>query len=191
PRPETELLVEQALAMLPAAQDGASLSALDLGVGSGAILISLIKARGDLTGVGVDCSARALEVARFNAAALDAGERITLIEGDWGAGLEAHSFDLIVSNPPYVKADAIGLLQPEVARFEPRLALDGGADGLDAYRALLPDIARLLKPSGAWAVEIGQGQAEAVWAYAAAAGLKPQSVREDLAGIARVVCGQA
>ncbi|MGE0830595.1 MAG: class I SAM-dependent methyltransferase, partial [Hyphomonadaceae bacterium] len=78
PRPETELLVEQALAMLPAAQDGATLSALDLGVGSGAILISLIKARGDLSGVGVDCSARALVVARFNAAALDAGERITL-----------------------------------------------------------------------------------------------------------------
>lgn len=187
PRPETELLVETALGFLAADKPA---RVLDLGVGSGAIAIALVHERPKIELVGVDASAEALAIARFNAVAQLVADRVQLIEGDWGKGLPDASFDLIVSNPPYVRADAIDLLAPEIARFEPRMALDGGADGLDAYRALFPEIRRLLKPGGRFAVEIGEGQAEAVWAYAAASGLSPEGVRDDLAGIARVVYGR-
>jgi release factor glutamine methyltransferase len=187
PRPETESLVEAALERL---KPGAAARVLDLGVGSGAVAFALLLERKHLTAVGVDKSADALAVARFNAVALHLIDRLDLKQDDWGAGLEAGSFDLVVANPPYVRSGAIDLLGPEIARHEPRMALDGGADGLDAYRALLPQARRLLKTDGAFAVEIGPGQAEAVWAFAAAAGLSPEAVKEDLGGRPRVVSGR-
>lgn len=184
PRPETELVVKTALEMMkPDAR------ILDLGAGSGAILLSLLSEKPESRGVGVDKSAEALVLARANGAALGLQDRVEWREGEWGAGLDG-PFDLIVSNPPYIKTATIGSLEPEVAEYEPHLALDGGVDGLDAYRAILPQIHGLLAEDGIWAVEIGQGQADVVWAYADKAGLRPLGVKEDLAGIPRVVFGR-
>jgi release factor glutamine methyltransferase len=187
PRPETELLVTVALERL---KPDAAARIADLGTGSGAIAIALLKERPLAHAVGVDRSEEALEVARFNGIAHKVADRLELVEDDWGRSLEGGSLDLVVSNPPYVRSGAIDLLAPEVSRYEPRTALDGGVDGLDAYRALLPAVFRLLKDRGSFAVEIGEGQAEAVWAHAAAAGLHPEGVRDDVSGVPRVVYGR-
>lgn len=186
PRPETEGVVEAALAALREDQPA---RVLDLGTGSGAILLAILKERPLAEGVGVDASPEALAVARANAEALGLSGRAGFQSGDWGEGLEG-PFDVIVSNPPYIAAGDIAGLAPEVARHEPRLALDGGPDGLDAYRRLAPDVARLLRPQGRFAFEIGQGQDADVIAIARAAGLEPEAVRPDLAGIGRVVIGR-
>lgn len=188
PRPETEHLVAAALELV---RPDATGRVLDLGIGSGAIAMALAKERPHMEVVGVDRSEKALDVARFNVSAHGLGARIALVHGDWGKSLPDLSFDLVVSNPPYVKSGMVDALAPEVARFEPRAALAAGPDGLDAFRALMPQVRRLLKPGGAFAFEIGQGQAEAVWALADAAGLDPQGVREDLAKIPRVVYGRS
>lgn len=187
PRPETELLVEAALELLAKVQTA---RVLDLGVGSGAILLAILAERPNTTGVGVDASVSALRVARANAEKLGLADRIELRAGDWCAGIE-HSFDLVVSNPPYIPSADIDGLEPEVARYEPRLALDGGPDGLDAYRRIIAELLRLLAPGGAFALEVGRGQAEAVQALAKAQGLATETPRLDLAGIARVVSGRA
>lgn len=186
PRPDTELLVEAGLEFLAPDKPG---RVLDLGVGSGVVLLTVLSERPQAVGVGVDLSEAALIVARANGAALDLNSRIEWRAGDWGAGLEG-PFDLILSNPPYIASAEIETLAPEVAKFEPRLALDGGADGLDAYRALMPQIRALLAPGGRFALEVGKGQAQAVWALADAAGLQPLDVRADLAGVDRVVTGR-
>lgn len=186
PRPETELLVESAMHVLPLDE---SSRVLDLGVGSGAILLAVLTERPGATGVGVDASGDALAVAQINADSLKLADRIDLRVGDWGEGVEG-GFDLVVSNPPYIASKDIDTLQPEVARFEPRLALDGGADGLDAYRTIIADLPRLLKPGGAFALEVGMGQAEAVRALAEAVGLSTGEPKRDLAGIPRVVNGR-
>lgn len=186
PRPETELVVEAALEAL--AKD-ARARVLDLGVGSGAILLAVLHERPNATGVGVDVSEAALAVARRNAEQLGLSGRLTLKQGDWGAGLEG-PFDLVLSNPPYVRSADIEGLQPEVARYEPRLALDGGADGLDAYRDILGQLPGLMGPGGAFAFEVGRGQAEAVEALARAQGLVTDAARTDLGGTARVVRGR-
>jgi release factor glutamine methyltransferase len=170
PRPETEVLVALALERI---RPDAVTRIADLGTGSGAIAIALLKERPLARVVGVDRSAEALDVARFNAVAHSLADRLELLEDDWGRSLADASFDFVVSNPPYVRTDAIDLLAPEVSRYEPRPALDGGADGLDAYRALLPEIRRLLRPRGGFAIEIGRRQAEAAWARASAAGRGP------------------
>jgi release factor glutamine methyltransferase len=187
PRPETELLVDVALEMLPAELPR---RVLDLGVGSGAILLSILAQRPLAEGVGVDVSDAALAVAKRNTDAMQLSGQITLRNADWGAGLEDGGFDVAVSNPPYIRTGFIPLLDPEVAEHEPHLALDGGANGLEAYKLVLPAMVRLLKPGGQFAVELGQGQAEAVWAHADACGLTPEAVREDLAGIPRVLSGR-
>ena len=187
PRPETELVVETALTLVG---EETPARALDLGTGSGAIAISLLIERPMLRAVGVDFSAEALAIARFNAVAQIVADRLELRTGDWAEGLGEGAFDLVVSNPPYIRSGAIDLLAPEVSRYEPRAALDGGPDGLAAYRALAPALARVLKPGGGFALEIGEGQAEAVWAHLDAAGLTPLGVREDLAAIPRVVFGR-
>jgi release factor glutamine methyltransferase len=186
PRPETELVVETALQLI--APD-APARVLDLGVGSGAILLTVLAERQSATGVGVDISDGALAVAQANADALGIVDRIELKHGSWDIALDGQ-FDLVLSNPPYIATNDIDTLAPEVARFEPRLALDGGADGLDAYRAIVARLPHLLRPGGVFAFEVGKGQAEAVTALAEARGLSTEAPRRDLAGIPRVVWGR-
>lgn len=186
PRPDTEMVVEAALSALP---KDAPARVLDLGVGSGAILLSILSARPQASGVGVDASPDAIVFAEANAAALGLTSRAVMHHGDWGEGIEG-PFDLIVSNPPYIRSGDIAGLAPEVSVHEPRLALDGGEDGLAAYRRLWPDVARLLKPGGRFCVEIGAGQGPDVSTLARSAGLEVEAIKPDLAGIGRVVLGR-
>jgi release factor glutamine methyltransferase len=185
PRPDTEALVEAALKILPFAEPR---RVLDLGVGSGAILLAVLAERPLASGVGIDLSSEALEVARINAENLGLTPRIELRVGDWHEGVDER-FDLVLSNPPYIPSDDIDALAPEVARFEPRLALDGGGDGLEAYRIIVPALSALLKPGGAFGLEVGAGQADAVARLAVAAGLEDVALRTDLGGVERVVLG--
>ena len=184
PRPDTETLIEAALALYP--DRAAPLSILDLGTGSGCLLIAALKEFPNAHGVGIDSSPEALAWARRNVAAHHLEDRATLIESGW---LEEASpgFDLVLSNPPYIPSAEIDGLAPEVARYEPRAALDGGPDGLDAYRALAPRIARLLCPSGHTLLEIGNGQDSRVPMLLAEAGLRTLKINHDLAGIPRCV----
>lgn len=186
PRPDTETVVEYVLRDFP---EHARWSVLDLGVGSGAILLSILAERPAARGLGVDISEEALAVARENAANLGLGGRTALMRGDWTFGLGDESFDLVVSNPPYIAEPVIGTLEPEVRDHEPHLALSGGADGLDAYRALAPEILRVLKPGGRFAVEIGYDQKAAVEALFRAAGAQAVVTLRDLGDRDRVVAG--
>jgi release factor glutamine methyltransferase len=186
PRPETELLVET---VLHAIAPDAPARVLDLGIGSGAISLAILSERKNATCVGVDISDGALAVAQANADALGVADRLELKHGGWDVSLDG-AFDLVLSNPPYVATKDIDTLAPEVARFEPRLALDGGPDGLDAYRAIIARLPHLLPPGGVFAFEVGKGQAEAVTALTQAAGLSAEPPRRDLAGIPRVVWGR-
>ena len=188
PRPETETIVEAALVEF-AARRREPLALLDLGVGSGALLCALLSEFPAARGIGVDVSEGAANVARANVEALGLPNRAEIRLGDWGAGVDG-PFDLIVANPPYVRSGDIADLPREVRDHDPLLALDGGEDGLDAYRALLPQIARLLAPEGRFFLEVGAGQAEAVEQIAAAAGLAELATFDDLAGVARVVGGR-
>lgn len=184
PRPDTETLVEAVLAALPERE--APLRLLDFGTGSGCILLALLSELPAATGVGIDASPAALAVAKANAEACALAGRAAFRLGDWGFGIDGR-FDVIVSNPPYIPEAEIDALAPEVARFEPRSALSGGADGLDCYRRLIPDIARLLGPGGLAALEVGQGQAGAVAALLTDAGLGQIMMRCDLGKIERCV----
>jgi release factor glutamine methyltransferase len=186
PRPDTETVVEYVLRDFP---EHAPWSVLDLGVGSGAILLSILAERPAARGLGVDISTEAIAVARDNAATLGLEPRCVFLRGDWTAGLAEANFDLVVANPPYVATDVIETLEPEVRRYEPRLALDGGPDGLDAYRLLAPEILRVLKPAGRFAVEIGYDQKDAVEALFRAAGADGVHTLPDLAKRDRVVAG--
>ena len=187
PRPDTETVVELVLRDIP---EAARINILDLGVGSGAILLAILAERPAAKGLGVDVSEEALAVARDNAAQLGLAARTALLRGDWTAGLGDASFDLVVSNPPYIASAEIETLDPEVRDHEPRLALDGGADGLEAYRTLAPQILRVLKPGGRFAVEIGHTQAAAVSALFRAAGGIEVGTAKDLANRDRVVSGR-
>ena len=186
PRPDTETVVEYVLRDFP---EHAPWSVLDLGVGSGAILLSILAERPAARGLGVDVSEEALAVARENAANLGLAGRTALLRGDWTWGLEDASFDLVVSNPPYIASEVIDRLEPEVRDYEPRLALEGGPDGLDAYRILAPEILRVLKPGGRFAVEIGYDQKEPVEALFRNAGASGVVTLRDLADHDRVVAG--
>ncbi len=185
PRPDSETLVEAALASLPDRMGAYRL--LDLGTGSGCLLLALLSERPAARGIGVDRSVTALQQAAANARGLDSSARAAFVASDWGMALSG-SFDLIVSNPPYVEQATLAKLAPEVALHDPVLALDGGPDGLAAYRALIPQAASLLAPGGALVLEIGQGQCESVAALLAASGLVDPAVSHDLAGIARALC---
>ena len=187
PRADTETLIEAALAGLRE-RKSETLSLVDFGVGSGAILAALLTELPNARGLGVDRSDAAAAVARANLARLGLAGRSEVRVADWGAGLEG-PFDLIVSNPPYIASDEIAALALEVREHDPRLALDGGPDGLDAYRALAPQIARLLAPRGLFALEFGAGQGPEVAALLSAAGLRVDGFRRDLGGHARVVFG--
>ncbi|WP_299014931.1 peptide chain release factor N(5)-glutamine methyltransferase [uncultured Caulobacter sp.] len=186
PRPETEVIVDEVLKAFPEAMP---FSMLDLGVGSGTILLAVLAERPAAKGLGVDASSEALAVARDNAANLDLNNRAAFLHGDWTAGLSDASFDLVVSNPPYIPTAVIETLEPEVRDHEPRLALDGGEDGLEAYRLLAPEILRVLKPGGMFAVEIGYDQSKAVEALFNAAGAQQVRTIKDLSTHDRVVTG--
>jgi len=188
PRPDTETLVDLILRERP--DDGRPFGILDLGVGSGAILLAILAERRAGRGLGVDVSEEALAVARENAANLGLESRVVLLRGDWTLGLEDAGFDIVVANPPYIRTAEIETLAPEVREHEPRLALDGGADGLDAYRLLAPEILRVLKPGGRFAVEIGHDQKDAVEALFIAAGAREVTTAKDLANRDRVVAGR-
>jgi len=183
PRPDTETLVEAALA-LPWRR------VLDLGTGSGAILLSLLAARPGAAGTGTDVSDAALAVARRNAVQLGVQDRATLLRSDWFVAITGR-FDLIVSNPPYIAADEMGTLMPEVRDHEPRIALTDEGDGLSAYRAICAGALAHLAPGGALIVEIGHRQGAAVAALFRDAGLSEVCVLPDLDGRDRVVCGRA
>ena len=186
PRPDTETVVQEALALFPVPT---AFSVLDLGVGSGAILLSILAGRPAAKGLGVDVSEEALAVARENAANLGLAERTALLRGDWAFGLPDAGFDLVVSNPPYIPTADIAGLAPEVRDHDPALALDGGADGLDAYRTLAPEVLRVLKPGGTFLVEIGHDQSAAVEALFRDAGADGVRTVKDLALKDRVVMG--
>jgi release factor glutamine methyltransferase len=179
PRPETESLVAEAL-RVPFCR------VLDLGTGSGAILLSLLADRAEASGVGVDLSADALAIATDNAADLGVAARTELLQGSWFAPVQGR-FDLIVSNPPYIAASEMAGLSPEVLLHEPHLALTPGGDGLDAYRAIAAGALAHLRPEGRLVLEIGPTQAAAVVALLQAAGLTRTAVLPDFDGRDRVV----
>jgi release factor glutamine methyltransferase len=182
PRPETETVVEAVLAQLP--ERDRPLRLLDLGTGSGCLLLALLSELPHATGLGVDDSSAALALAGRNAERLGLAARADFRQGRWGAGLR-EPFDVIVSNPPYVAERDWDGLQPEIRQFEPKAALVAGSDGLAAYRALAPECARLLAQGGVCALEIGFGQGDAVAALLATQGLMLTERRRDLAGIER------
>lgn len=191
PRPDTETVVELALDMLRAGPaPDRQLRIADLGTGSGAILLALLSELPRAHGIGTDISGDALQTAHNNAIDLGFADRATFIACDYAADLEG-PFDLMVSNPPYIRSADIAGLAAEVRNFDPHGALDGGRDGLDAYRALIPQAARLLAPQGALVVEVGQGQHDDVRGLMMAAGLAPAGpARADLAGVRRAVGGR-
>ena len=186
PRPETETVVETALAALD--RDGIRTRPLliaDLGTGTGALLLALLSELVNARGVGTDISRDALMVARDNAARLGLSTRAQFVACDFGAALGG-GFDLVVSNPPYVASGDIVTLEPEVQR-DPRRALAGGADGLDCYRVIADQAQALLAPEGHLVVELGADQEPAVAALFRKAGLAPAAARADLAGIPRAL----
>lgn len=192
PRPDSETVIETVLDLFP--DRGRPLRIADLGLGSGCLLLTLLREYPQASGVGIDASSAALEVARANAEALGVAPRAALLAGDWRepgwAGRLGGSFDLLVSNPPYIESGTVDGLMPEVARHEPRLALDGGADGLAAYRAIAADAASLVVPGGWAVVEGGEGQAAEIATLFAAAGFRPGPPRRDLGGVERVIPAQ-
>lgn len=188
PRPDTETVVEAALECARAMQvDGSRYRIADLGTGSGAILLALLTELPNAVGVGTDLSRETLAIAQSNATRHGLADRATFVASDFAAALEG-PFDLVVSNPPYIRSADIASLAIEVRAHDPRLALDGGADGLDAYRTITRQAAGILTPGGALVVEIGIGQDSDVKGLMVAAGLIPAGPgRSDLTGIVRAV----
>jgi release factor glutamine methyltransferase len=187
PRPETETVVEAALDFV--IRNGLRLEklrVLDIGTGSGALLLALLKELPNAVGTGTDVSSAALDVARANATRCRLDIRCNFVICNIATGVEG-PFDLIVSNPPYIAHDEIATLAPEVRDYDPQVALDGGQDGFDAYRSIASDIKRILAPGGRLFVELGRGQDEQVRALFTKAGLSPGIPRKDLAGITRVL----
>ncbi|MFN0044301.1 MAG: peptide chain release factor N(5)-glutamine methyltransferase [Alphaproteobacteria bacterium] len=184
PRPDSETVVEAALTHLGSRDREAAV--LDLGTGSGCLLLAVLSELPHAWGVGVDKSVGACRVARENALRLGLGARTHFVAGDWGTALGAR-FDAVLCNPPYIAERDIAALAPEVARHDPRAALAGGEDGLGGYRAVLADAARLLAPGGFVVLELGQGQGQAVRALAGAGGLRTLASHADLSGIERCV----
>jgi release factor glutamine methyltransferase len=191
PRADTETVVELALEMLRATPDSdRALRIADIGTGSGAILLALLSELPETCGIGTDISVAALRTASGNAAGLGFADRAAFVACDYAAALSG-GFDLIASNPPYVRSAEIADLASEVRDHDPRCALDGGADGLDAYRALVPQAARLLAPGGAVVLEVGRGQSGDAEGLMAAAGLMlERPAKADLAGVRRAVAGR-
>jgi release factor glutamine methyltransferase len=193
PRADTETLIEAALDLV--GRHGwreRPLTLLDLGTGTGCILVTLLAELPRATGIGTDLSAAALSLARANACRLGVQTRAAFVAADWLDAIVGE-FDLILSNPPYVPAAQIAELAPEVAGYDPALALDGGPDGLDAYRRIAAKVSRALRPGGCLIVEIGAGHADAVLSLLRTAGLRAQedNVRRDLAGQSRAIVAES
>ncbi len=189
PRPDTETVVELALELLGSTSVSSALRILDIGTGSGAILLALLSERPQAFGVGTDISEGALRTARRNAAELGLLPRAAFVACNYATALNGR-FDLIVSNPPYIRSADIAGLAAEVRVHEPQRALDGGADGLSAYRALIPEAVGLLDMGGALVLEVGYGRSDEVEALMTAAGLPLKESRADLAGVPRAVGGR-
>jgi len=183
PRADSETLIHAALAAFPARD---VVAILDLGTGTGALLLAALVEFPDAWGLGIDLAPQAAALAARNARGNGLSQRAAFLCGSWAAAI-SEKFDLILANPPYISSAEISSLMPEVARHEPRSALDGGADGLDAYRSIIGDLGRLLVPGGAAILELGQGQAEAVAAIGASAGLEIAALHKDLGGITRTL----
>lgn len=187
PRPETETVVEAALDfVIRSGLRLEKLRVLDIGTGSGVLLLALLNELKNAIGTGTDVSSAALDVASANAARCRLDSRCNFVVCNIATGVEG-PFDLIVSNPPYIAHDEIETLAPEVRDYDPQVALDGGQDGLDAYRRIAADAKRILAPGGRLFVELGAGQDEPVRALFTKAGLSPGIPRKDLAGIPRVL----
>ena len=184
PRPDTETIVEAALDAVGAMPQPQRI--LDLGTGSGCILVALLSERREAFGVGIDRSADALATARGNAHLNGVGDRAAFVASDWAAAIDGR-FGLVVSNPPYIRAGEIPSLQPEVSGFDPMAALDGGRDGLDAYRAILSQVGYVLAPAARIVLELGHDQADAVAAIAGGHGFDVVAVRTDLGGHRRAI----
>jgi release factor glutamine methyltransferase len=190
PRPETETVVELALDLIDhAGPHTRPLRIADLGTGSGAILLALLTELPDADAVATDTDARALLVARTNAARLGLSTRAAFVACDFGAAL-AGPFDLVVSNPPYIASAEIATLSIEVREHDPRRALDGGADGLSAYRVIAADARRLLGPTGHLVIEIGAGQEHEVAGLLKAEGLAMAATRPDLSSVVRALAAR-
>lgn len=187
PRPDSETLIEIVLKKVP--DKGAPLRILDIATGSGCLLLALLSEYGQAHGVGTDISARALEAAQINAEKLGFSTRATFVKASWAEGIDG-AFDIIISNPPYIRTEVIAKLEAEVKNHDPHVALDGGADGLVAYRALLPQAKALLKTGGFCAVEIGYDQGDAVKALFDENGFSECAIYPDLSGTPRVVVGR-
>ena len=201
PRPDSETLIETALRLYPDRQ--APLAILDFGTGTGCLLLSLLMEYQQAWGLGIDLAPAAAETAFGNARQLGLGQRAAFLVADWDAALgnrestpvettaektpPAARFDLVISNPPYIPAADIAALDPEVRLHDPHLALDGGPDGLAAYRRIVPALRRRLRPGGWALLEIGVGQAISVPAFCVACGLLVTDVVSDLGGHPRIV----
>ncbi len=183
PRADSETLIEAALEAFPRREVR---HVLDLGTGTGCLLLAALTEFANAWGVGVDRVAGAAWLARRNARRLGLDGRAAVLCADWAAPLDAR-FDLVLSNPPYIESATISGLMPDVALFEPRSALDGGTDGLAAYHAILAALPDVLAEDGLAILELGEGQAEAVGALARDAGLRPEPARRDLGGIERAL----
>ena len=182
PRPDSETLIEVVLERFGTSDRAARI--LDLGTGSGCLLFALLREWPSARGVGLDINPEALKTADVTARSLGMAERVAWVHGTWDAPIEG-TFDVVLSNPPYIPDDEIATLAPDVAEYDPRAALSGGVDGLDAYRALGPILRGRLAKGGAGFVEIGAGQDDAVTALFAESGLTVDERRADLAGIVR------
>lgn len=184
PRPDSEALIEAAIAACPDRPHVRSV--LDLGTGTGCLLLAALTEFPAAHGIGIDVLPAATALAQRNAAMLGLRNRSAFITGDWASAVIGR-FDLVLSNPPYIASHTISQLMPEVALHEPASALDGGPEGLSAYRAVIPQLPRLLETGGTAILEVGDGQAAAVADLGQASGLDVLAIRADLAGIARAV----
>jgi release factor glutamine methyltransferase len=184
PRPDSETLIESALAHLP--HRAAPLKLVDFGTGTGCLLLALLSELPNAWGIGVDILPGAAAAARLNAAALGLAGRALFVVGHWGEAISGEA-DVILANPPYICSGDIDGLAPEVANHEPHAALDGGNDGLAAFRELAGDMGRLLRRGGIALVEVGQGQAQTVALLMRNARLGIRAIRRDLSGIERVL----
>lgn len=181
PRPDSETLIEAALK-----HASSPMHILDLGTGTGCLLLALLHEFSETRGIGVDCSQAALDVAQENAQRLRLIDRVSFVQGEWTQGISS-TFDLVVSNPPYIPANDLAVLAADVREYDPLEALDGGGDGLNAYRTLIPQVPDLLVEDGLLLLEIGQGQEDAVCTLLEEAGLTVKEQVKDLAGIIRCI----